>query len=58
MLRDDLAKVWDVLKGMEDGRVDIVLDNAGFELYTDLVLADFLVSCTPFVSQVVFQSVV
>lgn len=55
VLRDDLTKVWDVLKGMKDGRVDIVLDNAGFELYTDLVLADFLVSCTPFVSQVVFQ---
>lgn len=58
VLRDDLTKVWDVLKGMKDGRVDIVLDNAGFELYTDLVLADFLVSCTPFVSQVVFQCVV
>jgi hypothetical protein len=28
---------------------------AGFELYTDLVLADFLVSCTPFVGAVVFQ---
>jgi hypothetical protein len=25
-------------------RVDIILDNAGLELYTDLVLADYLVS--------------
>lgn len=30
---------------------------AGFELYTDLILADFLISCTPFVSEVVFQYV-
>lgn len=25
------------------------------QLFTDLVLADFLVSCTPFVGEVVFQ---
>lgn len=25
-------------------RVDIILDNAGLELYTDLVLADYLVT--------------
>lgn len=31
--------------------------EAGFELYTDFILADFLVSCTPFVKEVVFQYV-
>ena len=30
---------------------------AGFELFTDLVLADFLVTYTPYVSKVVFQCV-
>ena len=29
--------------------------EAGFELFTDLVFADFLVSYTPYVSHVVFQ---
>jgi len=57
------------LKTLKDGRVDIILDNgkscqkrsqvtdlaAGFELYTDFILADFLVTCTPFVNEVVFQ---
>jgi hypothetical protein len=27
ILRNDLEKVWAVLKDVEDGRVDIVLDN-------------------------------
>lgn len=30
---------------------------AGFELYTDFILADFLISCTPFVKEVVFRCV-
>ena len=81
ILRNDLPKAWNLLKGLKGGRVDFVLDNgqfesptvwhwqdtarrnqgtaadtvAGFELYTDLILADFLISCTPFVSEVVFQ---
>ncbi|BEI94086.1 uncharacterized protein CcaverHIS019_0605450 [Cutaneotrichosporon cavernicola] len=55
ILRDDLPRVWELLKTVKGGRVDIVLDNAGFEVYTDLILADFLVSCTPFVNTVVFH---
>ncbi|KAJ9095245.1 hypothetical protein QFC21_005611 [Naganishia friedmannii] len=55
ILRNDFARVWEHIKTQKDARVDIVLDNAGFELYTDLILADFLVSHTPFVKQVVFH---
>ncbi|WVQ83850.1 hypothetical protein IAT38_005994 [Cryptococcus sp. DSM 104549] len=55
ILRNDLGKAWEHLKTVKGGRVDIVLDNAGFELFTDFILADFLVSCTPFVSEVVFH---
>lgn len=52
ILRNDLPKVWDYLKTIKSGRVDIVLDNgmslplykpklfadhlAGFEVYDDL----------------------
>lgn len=87
ILRNDLPKVWQHLKTLKNGRVDIVLDNGEcksiYELckltdstqpvsrlvsteatgstglirqvFTDFILADFLVSCTPFVSEVVFQ---
>lgn len=53
ILVDDSSKVWSTLLSVQrsrqsgektSSRVDIVLDNAGFELLTDLVLADFLVS--------------
>ncbi|XP_036405954.1 damage-control phosphatase ARMT1 [Megalops cyprinoides] len=50
ILVDDSNMVWSTLmnnkrpEGAEKLQVDIVLDNAGFELITDLVLADFLVS--------------
>lgn len=53
ILVDDSGLVWSTLNSsqrlVESGknaavRMDIVLDNAGFELVTDLVLADFLVS--------------
>jgi hypothetical protein len=38
ILRNDLPKVWDCLKRMKDGRVDIVLDNGGCELWKALTL--------------------
>lgn len=45
ILADDLTKVCDLLTSNNtQRRVDIVLDNAGFELFTDLCLADFLVN--------------
>ncbi|RUS22094.1 DUF89 domain-containing protein [Endogone sp. FLAS-F59071] len=39
---NDLEKFWERVKGLKGGRVDFILDNAGFELYVDLVLADYL----------------
>ncbi|XP_029983897.1 damage-control phosphatase ARMT1 [Sphaeramia orbicularis] len=50
ILVDHSSMVWSTLISTQNSgrtgsvRVDIVLDNAGFELVTDLVLADFLVS--------------
>ncbi|EHK96648.1 putative UPF0364 protein [Glarea lozoyensis 74030] len=46
---NDLEAAYDVLKkakreGKQNRQVDIVLDNAGFELYVDLILAGFLLS--------------
>ncbi|XP_069484411.1 damage-control phosphatase ARMT1 isoform X2 [Ambystoma mexicanum] len=52
ILVNDMANVWTLVSSFKKGntnessslRVDIVLDNAGFELVTDLALADFLLS--------------
>lgn len=49
ILVNDLSAAFDVLNtlrrsGTETRRVDIVLDNAGFELYVDLILAGYLLS--------------
>lgn len=55
VLKNDFERTWEHFKAMKDARVDIVLDNSGFELYTDLVLADWLVTLSPYVSEVVFH---
>lgn len=43
ILGNDLDKLWDSVASLKGGRVDFVLDNAGFELYCDCVYADFLI---------------
>ena len=48
ILINDLDKAFEALKKAketkQDRRIDIVLDNAGFELYVDLILAGYLLS--------------
>jgi len=55
ILHDDQEAVWSHVQTLENARIDIVLDNSGFEVFTDLVLADFLVTYTPYCSKVVFH---
>ncbi|KAI0086103.1 DUF89 domain-containing protein [Irpex rosettiformis] len=57
ILKDDQDRVISYLESLKDkdARVDFVLDNAGFELFTDFVFADFLVTYTPYVKKVVFH---
>lgn len=44
ILSNDLPKVWDLLSSKKKGcRIDIVMDNAGFELFCDMIYADFLI---------------
>lgn len=43
ILGNDLKKLADLVTSFKGGRIDFILDNAGFELYTDLVFADWLI---------------
>lgn len=43
ILGNHLHQLWNLVANMKGGRIDIVLDNAGFELYCDCVYADWLV---------------
>ncbi|KAG0170022.1 hypothetical protein DFQ28_004965 [Apophysomyces sp. BC1034] len=51
---DNIDALWTKLKSIKDGRVDFVLDNSGFEVYVDLILADWLLQ-TKTASKVVFH---
>ncbi|KAH9003903.1 DUF89 domain-containing protein [Lactarius hatsudake] len=59
ILKDDQDAAWQHITTLKDARIDFILDNGmpRPHLFTDLVFADFLVSHTPYVSKVVFQSV-
>ncbi|KAF7292530.1 DUF89 domain-containing protein [Mycena kentingensis (nom. inval.)] len=46
ILGNHLSELWEAVKDVRSktgGRIDFVLDNAGFELYCDSVYADFLI---------------
>ncbi|KAI8603339.1 hypothetical protein EDD21DRAFT_37456 [Dissophora ornata] len=55
ILQNDTGLLWEKVKTMRNGRVDIILDNAGFELYVDLVFADYLIRAG-FASKVIFHA--
>lgn len=45
---NDWEIVWDIInKNIKNDNIHIVLDNAGYELFTDLCLAAFLVTIAP-----------
>lgn len=43
VLADSSQEIWDCVKaGGSSSTIDIILDNAGYEIFTDFILADFL----------------
>ncbi|CAG8526584.1 7780_t:CDS:2 [Dentiscutata erythropus] len=51
ILANDLEKAWKWLSKYSNARVDFILDNAGFELYSDLIFSDWLIQ-SGYVSEV------
>ncbi|KIJ41034.1 hypothetical protein M422DRAFT_229841 [Sphaerobolus stellatus SS14] len=43
ILGNHMENLWETAKDIRGGRIDFVLDNAGFELYCDCVYADYLI---------------
>ena len=54
ILGNNLHELGDYVTRLKNGRIDIVMDNAGFELYTDLVMCDWLIQ-SGICRQVVFH---
>lgn len=54
ILSNDLPRAWDQLCNSTTKRVDFILDNAGFENYTDLILTLFLLD-TGLANEVIFH---
>ncbi|KAL1920086.1 uncharacterized protein VTP21DRAFT_1232 [Calcarisporiella thermophila] len=43
ILCNHIDRLWKHLQTLKGGRVDFILDNAGFELFVDLIFADWLI---------------
>ncbi|KAI8327176.1 hypothetical protein EDC96DRAFT_580888 [Choanephora cucurbitarum] len=54
ILADDTEKLWQKIKTLDNDRVDFVLDNSGFEVYVDMIFADWLLQ-TKKAGKVVFN---
>ncbi|KAJ2631520.1 Hairy/enhancer-of-split with YRPW motif protein 2 [Coemansia sp. RSA 1290] len=54
IVSNDTDKIWSIVSRISKGRVDIVLDNSGFELLQDVLLAHWLVS-VGIAQQIVFH---
>lgn len=54
ILNNDMEKVVQYISSLQGAKVDVVLDNAGYELFGDMCLAEVLVSSTH-VKQVTFH---
>lgn len=42
--QNDLASAWDSISKLTAARIDIILDNSGFELYADLIFTLYLLT--------------
>ncbi|KAI8368720.1 hypothetical protein BD560DRAFT_330716 [Blakeslea trispora] len=54
ILADDTEKLWQKIKTLNNDRVDFVLDNSGFEVFVDMIFADWLLQ-TKKAGKVVFN---